>query len=158
MEKIIVKWNIYVNKNGIKRPAFRSKSYTTAGYKVYSNTSYKLAKLDKTANLLYHFVCEEMDESNNIVHTHVLRKKFIEHARKNLSINVKDDTVKKAFNKLVKVELLINYDQNSDFTVNPRHVFKGPEKQREKLMNQLIHTMKKHPKTRSNFKSALGIN
>lgn len=157
MKKIVVKIRNYVNQGGIFIPKYVSKTYTTDGYKLYENISYKIAKLDRTAILLFHFICEEMDQSNNIVHTRALRKNFISHANKNMSIQVKDETVKKAFNKLVKVGLVINYDIRSDFTVNPRHVFKGAEKQRQSLLNTLLHSMKGQTITKSNYRSALGF-
>jgi hypothetical protein len=157
MGNINVKWKVYVNENGFMVPSYKTMNYTTDGYKLYNNVSYKFAKLDMTAILLFHFICEKMDESNNIVHTHALRKEFIAHSKKNLSRNVKDDTVKKAFTKLVKVGLLINYDHKSDFTVNPRHVFKCGEENRKKMMNALIYSMMRVSGTKSNFKIALGI-
>jgi hypothetical protein len=157
MGKINVKWKVYVNENGIKVVNFRTKSFTTDCYKLYNNTSYKFAKLDMTAILLFHYICENMDDSNNIVHTCALRREYIAHSKKNLGRNVKDETVKKAFIKLVKVGLLINYDVKSDFTVNPRHVSKSSEEIRRSLINTLLRKMALTSVTKSNFKRALGI-
>jgi DNA-binding transcriptional regulator YhcF (GntR family) len=98
-----------------------------------------------------------MDIANTIIHTHELRREFIQHARKNLGKNVKDETVKKAFGKLVKAELLINYDEKSVFTVNPQHVYRNSEDSRRKLINALIYEMIRINSTKSNFMKALGI-
>ena len=157
MGEINVKWRKYEYSEGILVPNYRSKNYTTEGYKVYKNINYLLAKVDKCANLFFNYLCENMDDSNNIVHTSILRKQFILFAKSNFSIDYKDDTVKKAFNKLVKVGLIINYDKRSDFTVNPRHVFKGSEKSRKEIIQCIINCLINLSGTSSNYKSALGI-
>jgi DNA-binding transcriptional regulator YhcF (GntR family) len=157
MSNIIVKWTIYVNQGGYLLPKFVSKGYTTNSYTFYENTHYKLALLNKVEYLFFHFVCEKMDESNNIVHTKALRTEFLSHAGKNLNLTYQDDTIKKAFAKLVKVGLIINYDVKSDFTVNPRHVFKSSEKRRASVIQAIINQLIKLKYTKSNFKSALGI-
>jgi hypothetical protein len=147
----------YVDDDGILIPNWKTKQFSTESYKVYDNVQYKLAKLDKCATLLFHYLCEQMDSSNNIVHVQALRKGFIAHANKNLGHPFEDDTVKKAFSKLVKQLLIINYDVKSDFTINPRHVFKGSEEQRKKLIQTLIKTFNKSQFTKSNYKKALGL-
>jgi hypothetical protein len=157
MGKINVKWRIYVNQGGALLPKFVTKVYTTNGYTFYENTHYKLALLNKAEYLFFHFVCEQMDESNNIVHTKALRTAFLTHARKNLNLKYQDDTIKKAFAKLVKVGLIINYDVKSDFTVNPRHVFKGSKTQRKSIIQVIINQLYNLSNTTSNFKNALGI-
>jgi hypothetical protein len=99
-----------------------------------------------------------MDASNNIVHTKALRTDFLDFARKNLNLSYKDDTLKKAFAKVVKVGLIISYDVKSDYTVNPRHVFKGSQTQRKSIIQVVINQLNKLSNTKSNFKSALGLN
>ena len=158
MGKIIVKWKIYVNQGGTLLPKFVSKGYTTNGYTFYENTLYKLASLNKAENMFFHFVCEQMDKSNNIVHTKALRTAFLTNARKNLNLKYQDETIKKAFAKLVKVGLIINYDVKSDCTVNPRHVFKGSQENRKGIIQAIINQLNKLSNTTSNFKKALGIN
>jgi hypothetical protein len=157
MGKINVKWRIYVNQGGNLLPKYVSKNYRNDGYKFYENIQHRLAKLNKAEYLFFHFICEKMDESNNIVHTKHLRQEFLVHASKNLGLNYKDETIKKAFAKLVKVGLIINYDVKSDYTVNPSHVFKSSEKRRSGIIQTIINQMIKMKNTKSNFKSALGI-
>ena len=157
MGEINVKWKIYENSQDILVPRWKSKNYTTNGYKLYNNVMCRLAKVDKCASLFFHFICEKMDDSNNIVHTSILRNDFIKFSKSNLSLDYKDDTVKKAFIKLVKVGLIINYDKRADFTVNPKHVFNGSEQSRKKIIQGVIYCLKKLPKTSSNYKYALGI-
>ena len=157
MGEIQVKWIVYVNHQDVWISSFKTKKFTTNGYKLYNNVNHLLAKVDKCAYLFFHFICEKMDDSNNIVHTSFLRNEFILFTKSNALIDYKDDTVKKAFIKLVKVGLIINYDKRSDFTVNPKHVFKGSEKSRKEIIQGIIYCLKKLPKTCSNYKSALGI-
>jgi hypothetical protein len=155
---INVKYVIYVKEEDLMLPKYVTKQYTTVGYILYENVQYKIAKLDKCAMLLFHFLAEKMDQSNNITHTVALRKEFVAHANKNLSIDFKDDTVKKAFSQLVKNDLIIKYDVKSDFTMNPRHVFKSTEENRKKLLQTLIKTFSAYNlNTKSNYKSALGL-
>jgi hypothetical protein len=158
MKKINVKWRIYKPQGNILLANIVSKTFSSEGYFFYENVIFKLASLDKAATLLFHFICEKMDNSNNIVHTAALRNQFIQFAKQNCSLSYTDQTVKKAFAKLVKVGLIINYDVRCDFTVNPRHVFKGSNEKRKELMQQLINTLiNKKGGTKSNFKFALGI-
>jgi hypothetical protein len=157
MGKINVKWRIFVNQGGTLLPKYVTKGYTTNGYTFYENVSHKLAKLNKAETLFFHFVCEEMDESNNIVHSKALRTKYIAHASKNFNLKYKDETIKKAFAKLVKVGLIINYDVKSDCTVNPRHVFKGSQNKRKGIIQVIINQLYKLSNTKSNFKMALGL-
>jgi len=154
---INVRYRIYIAQNGLKLPEFVTKQYTTKCYKMYYNLQYKIAKLDKCAILLFHFLAERMDNSNNIVHVKSLRTEFINHSNKNLGINYKDETVKKAFAQLVKNDLMIKYDVKSDYTLNPIHVFKGSEEKRIRLLQTLINTINDIPKTKSNYKRALGL-
>lgn len=147
----------YVNVGGIFQPIWKTKQFSAESYKVYDNVQYKLEKLDKCSTLLFHYLCEQMDFSNNIEHTQALRRDFIAHLKKNLGQSYEDDTVKKAFSKLVKELLIINYDVRSSFTVNPRHVFKGSEEQRKKLIQTLIKSLNKPKGTKSNYKKALGL-
>jgi hypothetical protein len=154
---IVVKWRYHIPEGGLMLTKYASKKYSSLHYNVYENIQYRLADLGKVAYLLFHFICEKMDESNNIVHSQFLRNQFINHVKSNLNLDYKDDTVKKAFAKLVKVCLIINYDTKSQFTVNPRHVFKGFENERRELMQQLIKSCKENNTQKSNFREALGI-
>jgi hypothetical protein len=155
---INVKYKIYVVEEGIKLPKYLTTKYTTFGYKMYNNVQYKLASIDKCAMLLFHFLAEKMDESNNVTHTEVIRNEFMAHAKKNLNLDFKDDTIKKAFYQLVKEDLIIKYKLRSEFTLNPRHVFKSTEEDRKKLIQTLINTFSNFKSnTKSNYKKALGI-
>jgi hypothetical protein len=154
---IVVRWRYVELDEGLILYKYATKKYSSIHYNVYENIQYKLAELNKLAYLLFHFICEKMDESNNIVHTQSIRNEFIKHVKSNLNLDYKDGTVKKAFAKLVKVCLIINYDIKSHFTVNPRHVFKGFENERRELIQQLIKSCKENNTKKSNFREALGI-
>ena len=156
-KQITVKSRYYVPDGDVLTTKYRSHVFTSEHVKIFSNTQYKLAMIDKATGLFYLFICEEMDALNNIVHTHVLRSQFIAHAKKNLNMDYKDDTLKKSFSKLVKVGLIINYVKRSDFTVNPRHAFKGNETERKEFMQMLIYDCNKLKNTKSNYKMALGL-
>jgi hypothetical protein len=147
----------YVDEGGIKIPNWKTKQFSSESYKLYDNVQYKLAKLDKCSTLFFFYLCEQMDPSNNITHTQALREGFIAHARKNLGEPYENETVKKAFSKLVKELLIINYDIRADCTMNPRHVFKGSEEARKELIQKLIKALINLNVTKSNYKKALGL-
>jgi len=158
MVKVIyVKYRFFETIGGMILSKYVTKKYTSECYKVYYNMQYKIAKLDKCAILLFLFLSEKMDKSNNIVHVKSIRTEFINHSKKNLGIDYKDDTVKKAFAQLVKNDLLIQYDTKIDYTVNPIHVFKESEEKRKSILQSLIKTFNGITKTKSNYKRALGL-
>jgi hypothetical protein len=158
MKQITVKYTYSAESNGdIYLPLYRTKNYTTNGYKFYNNVIYKIAKLDRCSTLLLHYLCEIMDKSNNFDSSDRLRSLFVQHLVKNTKLAFKDETVKKALAKLVKSELVITYGKRFSYTVNPQHIFKGSEVERKKLIQQLIASQIKSKNTKSNFKSALGL-
>jgi len=117
---------------------YKNLKVTKTCTKRYHNSQHKLAKLDKSSEMLLRFITEEMDKSNSILHSHYLRKKFNAHMEKDCGKTYQDDTIKKAFAKLVKVKLLIRYGEKQMYTVNPIHYFNGTESERKKLIGQLL--------------------
>ena len=155
--KIQIKVIKYYKEDGITLSKSTNKYITTNGYKVYENLFYKYASLKKRYILLFHYLCEKMDESNNIVHTANIRNGFIKYCENNTSKLYSHDTIKQGFSALKSVGLLINYNVKRDFTVNPRHVFKGSEKKRREVINEIIHSLS-GKETISNYEEALGLN
>ncbi len=156
MAKIKVKRYVE-GDDGIIRSHKKYVDFTNESYTIYQNTIYKLGLLGKCEYLLYHFLGEKMNKSNTIYHSKKLRAEFIELISRICRINFKDSTVKKAFQKLVAVDLIIKYDNRGDFTMNPRHISKSTEKDREKLIQELVDTFEKKTTSKSNYRKALGL-
>jgi hypothetical protein len=158
MNQISVKYSYALKTEGDTiKPLFKTKTYTTKGYKFYENIMYKIAKLDRCSTLLFHFLCEEMDESNTIHSTAAVRSEFIRKFIQIAGLKFKDETVKKALSKLIKAELIIKYGKRIDYTVNPQHVFKGSETARKSLIQKIIYDQRNKNNYKSNYKSALGL-
>jgi hypothetical protein len=128
--------------NGIKTPRYQSKRVSKKYVKTYTNCQHKLARVNRCAERLVYFLAQEMDNTNTIHHNKVVRTKFIKQASKNYGLSFKDDTVKKAFYELVKVDLVMRYGK-SDYCVNPLHLYKGSEEERKKLISSLINIARK---------------
>ena len=143
----------YYKEDGI---SLQNTYFTTQGYKVYSNFFHKLVRLNTCSNRLFHFLCEQMKKDNTIHHTKGERNRFIDYCKKNASINYTHQTIKASYSTLKKVGLLINFDSKCDFIVNPKHVFKGSEKDRQKLINKIILSLSGRD-TKSNYYRALGL-
>ena len=158
MKQISVRYSYaFKNEEDTVIPLFKTKNFKTKGYKLYENVMYKIAKLDRCSTLLFHFLCEKMDESNTIHSTAALRSEFISKVQKIAGLKFEEETVKKALSKLIKVELLINYGKRIDYTVNPQHVFKGSETDRKRLIQRIIYDQSIKKNYKSNYKSALGL-
>ncbi len=139
MKEKIVKYRDYEDEKGDIKYVVRSKKVVVDGYKTYSNCMHKLSRLSNCASLLLHFICQEMDGDNSIVHTSKLRKKFILLVKNTCDgLEYKDNTVKLAFYSLVNEDLIIPFDERSTFVVSPYHFFKGTEAERIKVINELL--------------------
>lgn len=136
---ILINWRDFPNNDAefkIGKP--RVRKVVSSGYKTYSNVQYKTFKLSNCAIHFLHFLCEKMDNKNNIVHTKKIRTEFIKHLQKNCGSSYKDETVKKGFYELIDSNLVINYGKKLDYTINPFHYFKDSEKARKSLIEELI--------------------
>lgn len=158
MGKTVVKF-VYATeeKEGVKKPLFKSKHYTNIGYTLYENVIYKIAKLGKCEVLLFHFLCEKMDMSNNITFSAKTRTAFLDYLKKHTKLTYEDNTVKKAMSNLISVGLIITYGIRIDYTINPQHVFKGSLKERQALIQKLISEQIKSRNKNSNCLEVLGI-
>lgn len=143
-----------VDPDGIKTNKFKTKHFVKQHVIRYANCRHKIAKLSKCAYLLLTFITEEMDSKNNIVHTKLIRIKFIQRMKKECDIVYQEGTVKKAFYEIVKCGLVIDYGINSDYTVNPLHFYSGSETNRKLLIQYLLNHIKK-ANNKSNIKKAL---
>lgn len=146
----------YQKEDGMLIPEYTSTYFTSLGYKVYENVFHKQVKLNSCSLKLFHFLCEQMKNDNTIHHTKGERNRFIHYCKKNASITYSHDTIKASYSQLKKVGLLINFDSKCDFIVNPKHIFKGSEKDRQKLINKIILSLSGRD-TKSNYYRALGL-
>jgi hypothetical protein len=139
MKEKIVKYRDCIDEKGEIKFVYRSKKIVVDGYKTYSNCMHKLSKLSNCASLLLHFICQEMNQDNSIVHTSKLRREFILLVKNTCGgLEYKDNTVKLAFYSLEKADLIIPFDERSTFVVSPYHFFKGTEAERMKVINELL--------------------
>ena len=130
------------DSDGIKTPIYQSKRVSKLYVKTYANCQHKLATVSRCAERFVYFLAEEMDTMNTIHHNKVVRTNFIKQASKNYGLSFKDDTVKKAFYELLKVDLVMRYGK-SDYCVNPLHLYKGSEEERKKLISSLINNARR---------------
>jgi hypothetical protein len=141
--------------DSIKIP--KSKRYTKLKTSRYHNCQHKLAPLTKCAEMLLRFITEEMDNTNGVTHTLMLRIRFRYQMNKNCGLKYKDDTVKKAFYELVTQDLVIKYVGKGDYLVNPKYHFNGSETDRIALIQQLIPWAKQQVPVHQRMLDALGI-
>lgn len=155
----VVRYVDKMKKSGnVKIPTYKSKRVVTSKTVRYHNCQHKLAPLNKCAGMLLLFICENMDEDNNIDHTSGLRRKFRYHLNKNCSVTYSDDTVKKAFYQLVEQDLIISFGVKTEYVVNPLYHFNDTEKKRISLIQKLIYWAKTNPAPKkSNILRAFGV-
>lgn len=146
-----------ISKEGCNYPEYRFKTYKKDNVKRYMNCQYKLAKLPKVAEMLLRFLCEEMNTANVVYITKQTRESFRHHMSKDCALEYKDDTVKKAIHALVQNELLIKVGSRIDYVVNPIYYFSGSEKDRNKVINQLIKHWEGDRDNNDNIKKALKL-
>lgn len=144
------------DSEGINLPQFGQKKIMTSSVRRYNNSIFKVAKLDKCTNLFLNYLTEEMDSINSVHLTDFIRSKFIDFVKKNCGEVYADSTIKQAITSLKKNGLLIHYGVRVDYTVNPLYFFKGEEKEREKLIKELLYEYSINP-TKGNLKFALGM-
>ena len=117
---------------GIYTPVHGHKKVGTLFTKQYHNAIYLLAGLNASSRDLLDFLIQKMDGANVVQSNTKVREDFIE-----LIYNVTQrqtryshNTVKKAFQTLVKKNLLVPRHARGSYVVNPEYFFKKDEKER----------------------------
>ena len=155
----------YINgvrtKDGVKEiPGRTTRFEEVSGVVRYNNCSHKLMKLSKVESLLLHFLSEQMDEDSNAVHhSPYIRGEFNVLMKRSCGITYSDATIKKAFIKLKKLDLLISLGRRGYYYINPIHfrARSGSEKQRQRIIDEIRIQYFVNPNSKSNVKRAFGI-
>lgn len=140
---------------GIERPKFKTKQVITSNVKRYNNSLHVLSKLDKCSYLFILYLTEEMDSSNTVHITKLVRNRFADFMRLNCGIKYQDGTIKKSVGTLKKNGLLLSYGGEIDYTVSPLYFFNGSDNERKKLIAKLLFEAYRYPD--SNLKQALSF-
>jgi len=118
--------------DGIQRPIHGYTKVGTLFTKHYHSAIYLLAGLNSSSRDLLEFLIQRMDGNNVVLSNAKVREDFIlliERATDG-DVTYTHNTVKKAFQTLVKKNLIIQREQRGSYTVNPEYFFKKDERER----------------------------
>lgn len=144
---------------GILIPKFKNLRFLKGNTKRYDNHTHLLAKLTPSAALLLNYLVDHAEIYDNSVNSNASeRLRFINFLKKNCGMEMKDETVKKAFSKLHSVGFLLKMKTKGSFIVNPKYFYKGPEKNRKRILQDLCtHAFQTKGKEGQHLKKSLGI-
>lgn len=126
----------YTVEQGIKLPEIETAVVSTLGVKRYPNTAFKYVNLTTTEIILLEYLTEIMDSNNIVTNNHQKRLEFLEYIKNNCGVDYSDGVVVAGFKKLKKHGFLISLEHRGYYRVNPRHFYKGLEKDRCKLLKE----------------------
>jgi hypothetical protein len=116
----------------------------TSGVQYYFNSQHLLYRLGKDARAFYDFLCEAMNDQNNIMVNAPLKTAFTVHFRRLTSKPklIAESSLSTYLSKMVDLGLLISNGgtRNGFYCVNPKYAFKGTNHERIKLITKLIQT------------------
>jgi hypothetical protein len=117
---------------GIYSPIHGYKKVGTLFTKHYHNAIFLLAGLNSSSRDLLEFLIQRMDGANVVLSNTKVREDFIALIDKatNGDTTYTHNTVKKAYQTLVKKNLILARKQRGSYTVNPEYFFKRDEKDR----------------------------
>jgi hypothetical protein len=124
-------------------------SLVKRGNKVFHNAQHLLLELNQYERCFYDYLCEQMDKDNSVYIDQPFKSDFLLHYSK-VRKKKKSLTIEKltAFtSKLKKLGLLLENNSRSYYTVNPKYAHNGSEKDRVKLMQELIYERLKTKRT-----------
>ena len=126
--------------DGIKRPIHGYTKVGTLFTKHYHNAIYLLAGLNASSRDLLEFLIQRMDTNNVVLSNAKIREDFIFIINKATDgeVTYTHNTVKKAFQILVKKNLLVTRKQRGSYIVNPEYFFKRDEKDRIKQIKLIL--------------------
>jgi hypothetical protein len=115
-------------------------SFVSQGVKLYFNAQHKLMHLDTLQRMYFDFMCEQMDHRNCILLKPEFRSAFLTFLE-SVGYSKKIPTVRTlgTYEKLMENLLLIfkKPKRTSIWIINPKHVFKGTETERTKLLKNM---------------------
>lgn len=152
--------------NKITKEALLIKNNVLTGYKIefkregfvsLFNAQHIYLKLNSEQRCFFDFLCEKMNDQNEVLIDTFLRSEFIVFLEKITSgkISLTPRTIINYIKILVELRLIILYD-NAKFlyVVNPKYVYKGSEINRKTILDDLI---KNHMKYNIDIQSLLDI-
>ena len=118
--------------DGIHRPIHGYAKVGTLFTKHYHSAIFLLAGLNASSRDLLEFLIQRMDGANVVQSNTKVRDDFISliEMATGGEISYTHNTVKKAFQTLVKKNLIITRSHRGSYTVNPEYFFKRDEKDR----------------------------
>ena len=131
--------NKWMEEDGIKLPDYRYKQIVTAYTKRYHNCLYLLAGLNSSTRDLMDYLCEKMDQNNNVHSNETVREDFIQFISRitGQKVEYSHATVKKAFKILSDKGLLIPKGRGS-YVVNPEFFYRKDEKERLEAVRLIL--------------------
>ena len=119
-------------------------NFVTSGVLYYFNSQHLMYELSKDARAFYDFLCERMDDENNVTISHTLKMSFVEHFSRLTSNrkNIAEGSLPSYVSKLNNLGLIIAKGKKGSafYCVNPKYAFKGTKKNRVDLIRKLINT------------------
>jgi len=113
-------------------------TYTSDCCRYYFNAQHKFIQLQPTERMYFDFLCEHMEPGNYISLKPRMHDKFEEFCKKIGLPTVSPSTLRKFQKHFKKLSLVIPHPENSKLhLLNPRHVFRGTEVERMKIMKYL---------------------
>lgn len=143
--KVNVAESIIKYEDGTLEYLFKEIKVEEKFVQTYFNTTSLLRKVSTCARDLIYFLAEEMDINNQIATTHLTINKFnerLEYFEKGSSY--KEQTVIDAIRELKKIGLLIQGVKRGAGWVNPKHLFRGTEANRYKLIIKIQKILVDH--------------
>lgn len=117
----------------------RSLPFRAEHCKFFMCAQHLLFNLNNKESCLLHYLCERMDDGNNVYLDRNFKEEFIAYT-KHIGIpenNFSMAIIDKAITKLKKLNLIIQKQQGY-YMVNPRYFFKGSEVDRIKVLEKEI--------------------
>lgn len=142
---------------GIKVPTFATVLVPLYGVRRYPNTVFKLINLTRNEVLLLEYLAETMDRENYVTNNHLKRLEFLKYIHDNCGKKLSDEMVKKGFKKLKQEGFLISYDHRGYYQVNPRHYYRGLEKDRKILMRDTFSKVATTFKDKNDIDKVMGF-
>jgi hypothetical protein len=148
----------YIVDGGVKLPQIETAVLSTSGVKRYPNTAFKYINLTTTEIILLEYLSEVMDSNNMVTNNHQKRLEFLEYMKKNCGVDYSDGVVVAGFKKLKKHGFLISLEYRGYYRVNPRHFYKGLEKDRCKLLKDTYTQVSTNCRDKNDIVKVIGYN
>jgi len=118
-----------------------SVGFTNYCVKLFFNAQHILLKLNPYERCFFDFLCEQMKKENNKVFIDKpLKEEFLRFLQLIDGDPKKIDAIDGYVVKLTDYGLIIRSNDRALYVVNPKYVFKGPEKDRIKCLTEILQT------------------